>query len=186
MKHSPVRENIIQTASYLFYQNGYSLTGINEIIKESGIARATLYNHFKSKEDICIAYLKYKNTNFINDIKEFTLNTPKGKEQLLSLFKFLELFFRSRDFNGCWAINTISEIPKENQKIRAEIQQQKSQFKILIETLVESNFPHQSENENRLLAGHIYLLYEAALSESHLHQEVWPIELAIELCKKIV
>ncbi len=186
MKHSPVRENIIHTASYLFYQNGYSLTGINEIIKEAGIARATLYNHFKSKEDICIAYLKYKNTNFINDIKEFTLKAPKGKEQLLSLFKFLKLFFRSRDFNGCWAINTISEIPKENQRIRAEIQHQKNQFKILIENLVERNFPHQSEDENKLLAGHIYLLYEAALSESHLHQEVWPIELAIELCEKIV
>jgi AcrR family transcriptional regulator len=186
MKHSPVRENIIQTASYLFYQNGYSLTGINEIIKEAGIARATLYNHFKSKEDICIAYLKYKNTNFINDIKEFTLKAPKGKEQVLSLFKFLELFFRSRGFNGCWAINTISEIPKENEKIRAEIQHQKSQFKTLIENLVERNFPHQSEDKNKLLAGHIYLLYEAALSESHLHQEVWPIELAIELCEKIV
>ena len=186
MKHSPVRENIIQTASYLFYQNGYSLTGINEIIKEAGIARATLYNHFKSKEDICIAYLKYKNSTFINDIKEFILKAPKGKEQVFSLFKFLELFFRSRDFNGCWAINTVSEIPKANSKIRTEIQHQKSQFKTLIETLVESNFSHQPENENKLLAGHIYLLYEAALSESHLHQEIWPIELAMDLCKKML
>ena len=186
MKDSPVRENIIQTASFLFYQNGYSLTGINEIIKEAGIARATLYNHFKSKEDICVAYLKYKNLTFLKDIKTFTSKVPKGKEQLLSLFKFLELFFKSRDFNGCWAINTVSEIPKENQKIRAEIQNQKNQFIYLIENLVESNYVNNSEKENKLLAKHIYLIYEAALSESHLHQNVWPIQIAQELCNKIL
>jgi len=186
MKDSPVRSTIIQTAAHLFYQNGYSLTGINEIIKEAGIARATLYNHFKSKEDICVAYLKYKNVTFLDDIKTFVLKAPKGKEQILSLFKFLELFFNSRDFNGCWAINTVSEIPKDNQKIRAEIQNQKNQFMYFIENLVESNYTINSEEENKLLAKHIYLIYEAALSESHLHQNVWPIETAKDLCTKIV
>ena len=71
MKHALVKDHIIQTASHLFYQNGYNLTGINEIIKEAGIAKATLYNHFKSKEDICIAYLQYKNASFITEIKAF-------------------------------------------------------------------------------------------------------------------
>jgi len=59
MKHGLVKEHIIKTAADLFYTNGYNSTGINEIIKEAGIAKATLYNHFKSKGDVCIAYLKH-------------------------------------------------------------------------------------------------------------------------------
>ena len=57
MKHSEVKNRIIETASSLFYKNGYNATGINEIISETGIAKATLYNHFKSKEDICLAQI---------------------------------------------------------------------------------------------------------------------------------
>ncbi|MGD1846632.1 MAG: TetR/AcrR family transcriptional regulator, partial [Salibacteraceae bacterium] len=44
MKHSEIRGRIIETASELFYQNGYNSTGINEIIAKSGIAKATLYS----------------------------------------------------------------------------------------------------------------------------------------------
>ena len=56
VRKSDIRENIVKTASELFYRNGYNSTGINEIIRESGIAKATLYNHFKSKEDLCLSY----------------------------------------------------------------------------------------------------------------------------------
>ena len=42
MKHAEVKKRITETASYLFYKNGYNSTGINEIISEAGIAKATL------------------------------------------------------------------------------------------------------------------------------------------------
>jgi AcrR family transcriptional regulator len=186
MKDSPVRQNIIETASRLFYHNGYSLTGINEIIKEAGIAKATLYNHFKSKDDICLAYLAYKNSSFLKDIKEFAFKAPAGKPQLLSLFEFLRLFFKDKDFNGCWCINTVSEIPKGNAIIRKEIQHQKDQFIKVIEDLVKQNMVDLNEVESGFLAKQIYLLYEGAVSESHLHQDIWPIELAKGLCEKVL
>lgn len=46
-----VRENILSTAADLFYKQGYNSTGINQIIDEADIARGSLYNHFKSKND---------------------------------------------------------------------------------------------------------------------------------------
>ena len=125
VKHSEIQHRIIETASSLFYKNGYNSTGINEIISDAGIAKATLYNHFKSKEDICVAYLRYKNTSFQNDIKAFATSKKKGPEQILALFDFLLLFFNEQGFNGCWCIKTIAEISKENQSIRTEIQRQK-------------------------------------------------------------
>jgi len=186
MKHSLVRESIIKTASNLFYQKGYNLTGINEIIKESGIAKATLYNHFKSKEDICVAYLDYLNRSFLTDIKHFSESKKNGINQVLALFDFLEKLFFNNNFNGCWCLNTISEIPRENEKIRNEIQKAKAAFLNLIVTLLEANFPKKKKKEVDVLSKQIYLIYESAVSESHLHQDVWPITTAKGIIKIIL
>ena len=186
MKSSPVKQKIIETASHLFYQKGYNLTGINEIIKEASIAKATLYNHFKSKEDICLAYLHFKDATLQQELKAFTIKTAAGKERVLALFDFLKFFFFSKDFNGCWCLNTISEIPKENQKIRKVIQDQKKNLIRFIEKLVEENLSNKSKKEHQQIAKQLYLLYESALSESHLHQDIWPIESARKLCATII
>jgi len=186
MKHSEVKNRIIETASFLFYKNGYNSTGINEIISETGIAKATLYNHFKSKEEICLAYLKYKNINFIQDVKGFTTSKPKGKDQVLAIFDFLALFFKDKDFNGCWCIKTVSEIPKDNKTIREEIQLQKHSFIDLIAQLITDNLEHVKEEQIKYLARQIYLLYEGAVGESHLHQEDWPIKETKQLCSQII
>ena len=94
MKSSPLRQTIIETASRLFYQKGYNLTGINEIIAEAGIAKATLYSHFKSKDDICLAYLEYKNSTFLRDVGAYMEKSKEGKAQMLALFDFLKKFFK--------------------------------------------------------------------------------------------
>lgn len=186
MKHSEIRKRIIETASSLFYKNGYNSTGINEIISESGIAKATLYNHFKSKEDICIAYLQYKNTTFLKDIEVFADSKAQGEAQVLAVFDFLQLFFQDNDFNGCWCIKTVAEIPMDNQRIREEIQIQKKDFLNLIEELIHNNLENLSEEEVTSLARRIYLLYEGAIGESHLHQADWPIKEARTLCAQII
>ncbi|MFY0631476.1 MAG: TetR/AcrR family transcriptional regulator [Flavobacteriaceae bacterium] len=186
MKHSEVRNHIVETASNLFYTNGYNLTGINQIISEAGIAKATLYNHFKSKEDICVSYLQYKNTAFLEKIKEHCSSKNEGKEQVLGVLTFLQLFYNDRNFNGCWCINTISELPKDNQKIRLEIQKQKQQLIDYIQELIQKNLSNTSEKDRVLLSKQIYVLYEGAVAESHLHQNDWPIHSAIDVCQKII
>tara|TARA_B100000809_G_C15139054_1_gene532082 strand:- start:3795 stop:4358 length:564 start_codon:yes stop_codon:yes gene_type:complete len=186
VKHSEVKHNIIETASSLFYKNGYNSTGINEIIAEAGIAKATLYNHFKSKEDLCIAYLQFKNKTFLTDIKAYSITKVKGKSQVLSIFDFLQLFFKDNDFNGCWCIKTVAEIPKENEKIRTEIQLQKNKFIQLISDLVVNNLDTIKEKEVESLTRQIYLLYESAVAESHLHQADWPIKETKKLCSQII
>lgn len=178
MKHSLVRQTIVETATNLFYQQGYNLTGINEIIKEAGVAKATLYNHFKSKEDICLAYLNLKNERFVKEIKAFVNSKEGGNDKVLMLFDFLKGFFKDKDFNGCWCINTVSQLPKENELVRKEIQQQKADFIDWIGTLLSDT--------GCVTAKQVYLLYESAVSESHLHQESWPIDEAKELCRKIL
>ena len=186
MKVSATRQKIIETATSLFYKNGYNLTGINEIIAEAGIAKATLYSHFKSKEDICIAYLKYKNDTFIIEIEKFCTTQKKGKAQLVAIFDFLLNFFQSNDFNGCWCIRTVAEIPSDNEYIRGEIQGQKKDFLKFIEKLTQDNFPEKSQDSVENLSKQIYLLYESAVAESHLHQDNWPIQTTKELLIQLI
>ena len=186
MKHPEIRQKIVETASLLFYKNGYNSTGINEIISEAGIAKATLYSHFKSKEDICLSYLQFKNEAFLSEIETYCKSRPKGQSQLLGIFDFLLIFFRDKDFNGCWCLKTVSEIPKDNVGIREEIQKQKNAFIQFIEKLVINNIGQLSNIDIKTLTNGTYLLYESAVAESHLHQSDWPIKEAKNLCAKIL
>jgi len=186
MKHGLVRDIIIETASDLFYQKGYNLTGINEIISTANIAKATLYSHFKSKDEICIAFLKYKNEEFLDSIEKYVQTQKKGKDQVLAIFDFLLEFYKSKTFNGCWCINTVSEIPRDKKQIRDEIQSQKKGFIDFIQRTVDKAFPRRNDATRKLLSKKIYLIYEGAVAESHLHQKPWPITTARSLCKDII
>lgn len=183
---SNTREIIIQTASELFYNKGYNLTGINEIIEQAAIAKATLYNHFKSKEDLCLAYLDAKDHELIINITSFCNDNPKGNQRLISVLEFLIPFFNSENFNGCWCIRTVAEVPRENEKIRQKIKANKGLFLQFIKDLVKENKPKLTKKKSEKLALQIYLIYESAVSESHLHGESWPILESIDLLKGIL
>lgn len=180
------KDLIVQTASELFYNKGYNLTGINEIIATAGIAKATLYSHFKSKEDLCIAYLEEKDRVLLDDLKKFCLQQPPGNKRLLAVLEFLLPFFESETFNGCWCIRTIAEIPRDNEKIRHTIRTNKKQLQNFIHSLVADNCPHLSKTRQDQLARRIYLLYESSVAESHLQENSWPIEENIDLLKHIL
>lgn len=179
-----IRNKIIKTASELFYRNGYNSTGINEIIEKAGIAKATLYNHFNSKDELCISYLKHMNTEFLEKIQSYCSAKPKGKSQILAIFDFLGQFFMDKEFNGCWCIKTVGELPKDNVEIRNEIQRQKQQFMDFISSLVQSNLKLKSKSDST--TRQIYLLYEGAVGESHLHQNEWPIVEAKKICSRLI
>ncbi len=186
MKGTAIHQHIIETASNLFYKNGYNATGINEIIAEAKIAKATLYNHFKSKEDICLAYLGFKHARFIKDISTYCLNKKQGDAQVLGVFDFLLKFFKDKDFNGCWCIKTVAEIPNDNKRIRSVIQEQKNELIDLIHSLVIKNIDGLTKKEERTMARQVYLLYESAVAESHLHKADWPIKESRKVAIKMV
>jgi len=178
MKKPNTKQHIIDTASKLFYKNGYNATGINEIIAESKIAKATLYHHFKSKENICIAYLEQKQTFFLEELKEFIDNCYSSKQKLLGIYDFLRELYRKGDFYGCWGIKTLGELPPENENVLKVIQNQKKELIRFLEEIVKEVIINISIAETERIAGGIYLLYESAITESHLHKNDWPIHLA--------
>lgn len=185
MKKTQIKEHIVTVASKLFYTNGYNATGINEIIAKSEIAKATLYHHFKSKEAICVAYLEKRHTAFMKELKEYVAAKNEGKQKLLVIFDFLRDLYRKGDFHGCWGIKTLGELSPENEKILAMIQRQKKELLLLLGEIVGDVIANISLAETEKISGGIYLLYEGAITESHLHKNDWPIHLAKNIAPSI-
>lgn len=178
MQKTNIKDHIISVANELFYRNGYNSTGINEIIAKSNIAKATLYHHFKSKEAICIAYLESRHHRFMTDLNAFVASKPKGKGQLLAIFDLLRDMYRQGDFHGCWAQKILAELHPKDKKIRAIIQKQKKELLLFLGEVVGENIANVSKAETEKLSGGLYLLYESATTESHLHENDWPVHLA--------
>ncbi len=60
---SAARERLLRTASDLFYREGIHAVGVDRIVAEAGVTRATFYRHFPSKEDLVEAYLGVEDAN---------------------------------------------------------------------------------------------------------------------------
>jgi AcrR family transcriptional regulator len=89
------REQIVTEALKLFYRNGFNATGVDRISAEAGVSKKTLYNHFKSKDELVLATLRQRDESFRNKFMRDTerlASTPR--ERLLSLFDALQGWFR--------------------------------------------------------------------------------------------
>lgn len=104
---TPPRERILATAARLFYAQGVRATGIDQIIGEAGVAKATLYYHFPAKTDLVREYLKRRHAAWM---AEFTKNlTATRRRGLTGLADALGRWFAAGDFNGCAFINVTAE-----------------------------------------------------------------------------
>lgn len=175
MQRSELHRHIITTAGQLFYVQGYNATGVNEIIEKCNIAKATLYGHFKSKEDLCVAYLEDRQQAFMERYREYVERAKLGKGRLLALFELLQDMYREEDFQGCWALKTLGELSPNQGKILSVIQKHKKELLLSLGETVSENLPNISRAEIEKISGGLYLLYEAAITESHLFKNDWPI-----------
>lgn len=178
MQRPELHQHIITTAGNLFYVQGYNSTGINEIIDKCSIAKATLYSHFKSKEDICVAYLEHRHGAFMDSLKGYVTRRKAGKNQLLAIFDLLQDMYREENFQGCWGLKTLGEMSPKQKKILGVIQKQKKELLLYLGEVVGGNIPNLSKAETEKISGGLYLLYESAITESHLFKNDWPIYMA--------
>lgn len=178
MQRNDLHEHIITSAGNLFYSQGYNSTGINEIISKCDIAKATLYSHFKSKEDICIAYLNQRHKIFMDDLKSYVEERKESRARLLAIFDLLRDMYLEEDFQGCWSIKTLGELSPRQTNILGVIQKHKKELLLFLGEVVGNNISNLSKAETEKISSGLYLLYESAVTESHLFKNDWPIFMA--------
>ncbi len=113
------REELIETAMNVFYREGFNCTGIDRVLREAGISRMTLYNHFKSKDELIVAALRRRDELFRNRMRNFIESAAKDPaDRLLAAFDFNAQWFASDEFNGCMFLNATSEFADPDCAIR--------------------------------------------------------------------
>ena len=171
------KERILKTVDRLFYEQGYLATGINQIIAEAQVAKASFYQHFPSKETLVLEYLEVQNSEFLKHLRQVEKQFSEPKSKILALFDDLADFARQTEYRGCPFLNLTAEFSQVESKPRILIAQFKIELKTYIEQLVLKALPENADSESSLALGTtIYLLYEAASIESRVHHDLWPIE----------
>ena len=107
---SAARERILDTAFELFYARGIRGVGVDRIIAESGVAKATFYKHFPSKDDLVVAYLGKVDAIWSGQLKEAAKAAgPDPASQLVGMFDALSNACRREGYRGCAFINAAAE-----------------------------------------------------------------------------
>lgn len=110
------KERIIDAAYELFSRQGTRSVGVDAIIERSGVAKMTLYRHFRSKQDLVIAFLQRREELWTKGWLEREVRAraadPKGR--LLAVFDLFDGWFQQPDFEGCPFISTLLEYEQGN------------------------------------------------------------------------
>jgi AcrR family transcriptional regulator len=179
MRKISVRAAIIKTASRLFYQQGYSNTGINQIIAEAGIAKSSLYQHFRSKEELLLVYLQETGLQTLGELSNAADQYDTPKDKLLAIFDYLEILADQPDFYGCHFLNMVYELPIDAVRIREQIKKQKDNVRELFRQIL---IPIHKD----ILADEIYTLFEGSLIGNKVHNAPWPIVSGKNIVNKLL
>lgn len=108
----PARERVLLAAHDLFYRNGVRATGIDRVIAESGVTKATFYRHFPSKNELVIAFLEYRHRRWMDWFDEALARHAgtHGGRVAEAVVSALAEWFESGNFRGCAFINSVAEL----------------------------------------------------------------------------
>lgn len=106
----PARERILGTAFRLFYAHGPRGVGVDTVIAESGVAKATLYKHFPRKDDLILAYLDRVDQSWLGELRAAARAAGDDpRAQLVGVFDALATACHRGGYHGCAFINTAAE-----------------------------------------------------------------------------
>lgn len=172
------REELLEVASQLFYEQGFGATGVKQIIDTAGIAKGTFYSHYESKEALGVAWLKKRHALWMQWMQAELEKQRTARGKILALFDFLEGWMERTAFRGCAFLNTLSEIPNPDHEMRVEIAAHKRGLQESIQSLVGDHFSARTATFVRQKAAIVFLLFEGALVEAQNFGEAWPIAAA--------
>jgi AcrR family transcriptional regulator len=124
---SITREKILATAEQLIYQNGIQATGMDLLVKTSGVARKSIYRYFATKDEVAAAALNARDVRWMEWFRAESDQVPTPRARILNMFTVLKRWFESEGFRGCAFINTAGEVgdPQDPIRLIAKLHKQK-------------------------------------------------------------
>jgi AcrR family transcriptional regulator len=108
------RERLLAAANELFYDEGVHTVGIDRVIERAGVAKASLYNTFGSKDELVRAYLEMRHARIAERITRYLERYSAPRERLLGVFEAQGETFADPTFRGCAFVAASAESPGES------------------------------------------------------------------------
>ncbi|MFJ8949779.1 MULTISPECIES: TetR/AcrR family transcriptional regulator [unclassified Streptomyces] len=131
---SEARTRLLSTATRIFYTEGIHSVGVDRIIEEAQVTRATLYRHFKGKEELVLAYLQQADQGIRGQVEAVRAQELPAPDTVRAVARTITEGIRSSGFRGCAFLNAAAEYPDPSHPVHQAVLAHRQWF---LETAVE-------------------------------------------------
>jgi AcrR family transcriptional regulator len=153
------RERLLAAANELFYGEGIHTVGIDRVIERAGVAKASLYSTFGSKDELVREYLRARAATRQQRISERIARTDDPRQRILAVFDLLGELATAPSFRGCAFVNASAEGPQNRTKVTRVCDEMRTWLRGLFTGLARDAGVAQPER----LGGELVLLYDGAM-----------------------
>lgn len=164
---SPARARLIDAATRLFYEEGIHTVGVDRVIEEAGVTRATLYKQFGGKENLVLAYLGNEDEMLRAMFTEAGGAVDDPDALLDAVVQGIAADIRDRHTRGCPFINAAAEYPDADGPVRRLIDEHREWFRSTLEAVADAAGLERPDD----VAASLVLLRDAALVGGYLDGE---------------
>lgn len=163
-----VRSRLLEAADRLFYAEGIHAVGIDRVLAEAGVAKASLYRHFGSKDDLVVAYLDARSAAF-EASQRARLQSVAGAARVRvgAIFEAIWESAAHSTFHGCPFINAAAEYPADNHPVRQSVSRHRERFAALIGEQLPQHGSSPDDSLNHAHVTAIVLAYDGAMISAH-------------------
>jgi AcrR family transcriptional regulator len=136
---SGARQRILDNAYELFSRRGIRAVGVEEVIGRAAVAKATLYRHFPSKDDLVLAFLEQRELRWTRQFVEAGAmkRGANAEERLLAIFDVFDDWFQQKDYEGCSFIKVLLEIGDREHPIGNASARHLENIRTIVRTLAQ-------------------------------------------------
>ncbi|MEO6526842.1 MAG: TetR/AcrR family transcriptional regulator [Gemmatimonadaceae bacterium] len=155
------RENVLHTASTLFYREGVRAVGMERIVERSGIAKTTIYRHFPTKDALIEAFLEREDREFWQQWDDVTgSHDGAPRAALMALCEWIGTRVARDDYRGCPQLNVAAEFADADHPARKVAHRHKSAMGRRLVSLCREIAPATS----KMCALQIALVFDGAFT----------------------
>ncbi|MEU7630456.1 TetR/AcrR family transcriptional regulator [Nocardia sp. NPDC049220] len=157
---SEARSRLLATATWLFYSEGLHAVGIDRIIAEAKVTRATLYRHFPGKDDLVVAYLQGVHEMDRAGVEKAVAGNPSALDALRAVAESIVEGIQSDRFRGCAFLNAVAEYPDPEHPVHQAVLTHREWFLSLVTDL----FAQAGDTRPEFAGRHFVLLRDGAMT----------------------
>ena len=148
---TPAAARILETAERLFYTHGIGRVGVDTIVAESGVAKTTLYVHFRTKDELVAAYLASRSQRQREQLAPLLSEAAPPGDRVLAAFARRAKSLASPEWRGCAFINARAEYPEPGGIVRDTVDEHRAWIRAFFNELAtQAQHPDPTDAASRL------------------------------------